>query len=149
DTQTAKPSFTPDVVGHYVLELAVFDGFARAFDNVTVTVLLPLHCSEAAASPSRLWPPDHKLVTVNIIGVTASQGDPVTIAILGVTQDEDVLAKGSGNTCPDAFIQGETVQVRAERAGLQTGRVYRIRFQAKDPFGAQCTGEVQVCVPHD
>src|SRR5262249_30425768 len=121
DAQTAQPSFTPDVVGHYVLELVVFDSWARAFDNVTVTVLLPLRCTQAVASPSQLWPPNHQLVAVNIVGVTAPADDPVALAILGVTPDEDVLAKGSGNTCPDAFIQGASVQVAAVRAGLQTG----------------------------
>jgi hypothetical protein len=27
--------------------------------------------------------------------------------------------------------------------------VYRLRFEATDPAGAQCTGEVKVCVTHD
>ncbi|MEW6427758.1 MAG: PKD domain-containing protein [Thermodesulfobacteriota bacterium] len=35
---TAQPSFVPDVAGEYVLELAVNDGAASAFDNVVVTV---------------------------------------------------------------------------------------------------------------
>jgi hypothetical protein len=41
DARTARPSFTPDVVGAYVLELTVFDGVERVFDNVLVTVALP------------------------------------------------------------------------------------------------------------
>ena len=39
DAGTATPSFTPDVVGSYVLQLEVFDGAESDFDNVMITVV--------------------------------------------------------------------------------------------------------------
>jgi hypothetical protein len=45
--------------------------------------------------------------------------------------------------------QTDTAQVRAERSGLGDGRVYTISFTGTDSFGAECTGEVKVGVPHD
>lgn len=36
---TVSPSFNPDVLGTYVLELMVFDGMDAGFDNVAVTVI--------------------------------------------------------------------------------------------------------------
>jgi hypothetical protein len=109
----------------------------------------PPLCIAAAPSVSELWPPNHKFSLVGIHGVTDPDGDAVAIRIMGVTQDESVLEQGSGNTCPDAIVQGDAAQLRAERTGRDTGRVYRLHFEATDPAGAQCTGEVKVCVPHD
>jgi hypothetical protein len=117
--------------------------------SVQVPPNSPPACDGAIASLPVLWPPNHKFVRVGVRGVTDPDGDPVTIHILGVTQDEGVLGRGSGNTCPDAVLDGDGVQVRAERSGRDTGRVYRIRFEGRDPIGATCSGEVKVCVPHD
>jgi hypothetical protein len=110
----------------------------------------PPDCSMAGAEPDELWPPNHKFREVAVAGVTDEDGDPVSIAITSVEQDEPVLGKGSGNTAPDATAVGEpTVEVRSERAGTGDGRVYHIDFTAQDGRGGECSGEVTVCVPHD
>jgi hypothetical protein len=75
-------------------------------------------------------------------------GDPVTITITGVTQDEPVDSGDDGNPCPDASgTGGSVVQLRAERQGDGDGRVYHIAFTASDGHGSECTGVVSVCVP--
>ena len=56
---------------------------------------------------------------------------------------------GDGDSSPDAVLQGDTVLLRAERAGNSNGRVYQVNFTADDGHGGQCTGAVTVCVPHD
>lgn len=101
----------------------------------------PPDCSGATASPSVIWPANGKMVPVSILGVTDPQSDPVTVEITGITQDESGAAF-SGIGSPAA-------QVKAERDGKGDGRVYRIQFEAADPSGVSCTGEVNVCVPHD
>jgi hypothetical protein len=106
-------------------------------------------CSSAHAAIARLWPPDHRLVPVEIVGVTDSDGDPVTIVVTAVTQDEPLNQEGDGGTCPDAVIVNGTAQVRAERSGTGNGRVYVISFTATDGRGGSCNGSVVVCVPHD
>ncbi|HEX7181457.1 MAG TPA: SBBP repeat-containing protein [Thermoanaerobaculia bacterium] len=104
----------------------------------------PPDCSAATASPSIIWPPNGKLVPVSITGVTGS-GDPITLAITGITQDESWTGK-----TPDASgIGTSSAQVRASRAGKGDGRVYHLAFEATNPQGASCTGTVAVCVPHD
>lgn len=97
-------------------------------------------CSGATASPSLIWPPNGKMVPVSILGVTDPDGDPITVEITGITQDEPG-ANFSG-------IGSSVARVKAERAGKGDGRVYRIEFKATDPSGAPCTGQVTVCVPH-
>ena len=49
---TLSPSFTPDVVGTYVLELMVFDGIDVGFDNVAVTVGMK---QLATLGPVKVW----------------------------------------------------------------------------------------------
>jgi hypothetical protein len=101
-------------------------------------------------SLTELWPPNHKMVDIQVLGIVDPNGDPVTIKITGITQDEPVEEKGDGNTGPDgAGVGTSTAQVRAERSGLEDGRVYEIHYSATDNQGAACTGSVFVGVPHD
>jgi hypothetical protein len=104
--------------------------------------------SSAHAAVPRLWPPDHRLVPVEIMGVTDPDNDPVTITVTGVTQDEPPNKKGDGNTYPDAVIANGNAQVRAERSGTGNGRVYVISFTADDGRGGFSNGSVVVYVPH-
>ena len=114
----------------------------------------PPECEDAVAEPDELWPPDHKFEDVSVVGVTDPDGDPVTITITGVAQDEPPEGLGDGNTCPDADGIGTDIAVvRAERSGTRRtpgdGRVYHIGFTADDGQGGMCAATVTVCVPHD
>jgi uncharacterized repeat protein (TIGR01451 family) len=110
----------------------------------------PPECSVALPSSIELWPPNHKFVNVSIAGVLDPDGDPVTTRIVGISQDEPLLARGDGNTCPDGKGVGTGIaSLRAERSGTGDGRVYRVSFTASDGQGGQCTGSVRICVPHD
>jgi hypothetical protein len=119
-------------------------------DEATFTPNQPPDCSEAYSSIQEIWPLNHKYVDIEIMGVTDPDEDPITITIDAITQDEPVNAKGDGNTSPDGTGVGTgTACVRAEREGTGNGRVYEISFTATDPAGAECSGSVTVCVPHD
>lgn len=125
-----------------------------ATGNATVVpakrINLPPDCSQAAASPALLWPPNHKLVMISIRGVTEPENEPVRLQVTKITQDEPVNGLGDGATSPDGFGIGQPqAQVRAERSGLGNGRVYAITFTAEDGQGGTCTGTVRVGVPHD
>jgi len=117
----------------------------------SATANRPPECSAATATPNRLWPPNHSLRTVTIGGVTDPDGDPLTVTVVSVTQDEPVNGLGNGDTAPDARLTPTpgTVLVRAERSGQGDDRVYRISFTATDPQGASCSGTVLVGVPRD
>ena len=112
----------------------------------------PPDCSVASASPDRLWPPRHQYAKVAVAGVTDPDGDPVTITITRIAQDEPLDSYGDGHTCPDGDGVGtDMALVRAERArsrrNSKDGRVYHISFTADDGRGGTCTGTVNVCVP--
>lgn len=127
--------------------------FDITFDPITN---LAPDCSAAVPSIAAIWPPNHQFVPVSVLGVTDPDGDPVSITIDSIFQDEAVLASGSGsgNFAPDGQGVGtDTAQVRAERNGNPgtpgNGRVYHIGFTADDGNGGTCSAVVTVGVPHD
>ena len=110
----------------------------------------PPQCEVAIATPIELWPPNHKLVTVSIAGLTDPDGDSLTTTIVSISQDEPLRGRGDGNTCPDGKGVGtSSASVRAERSGAGDGRVYHVSFTASDGQGGECSGNVRICVPHD
>jgi pimeloyl-ACP methyl ester carboxylesterase len=111
---------------------------------------VPPDVSSARASVETLWPPNHKMVQIQIWGVQDQDCDPVSIVITGITQDELVDASGDGNTCPDAQVIGNSsALLRAERNGAGNGRVYTVKFTATDARGGQSFGSVKVRVPRN
>ena len=62
--------------------------------SVTTTTVAGNHapsCDHALALPPLLWPPNHRLVDVEIVGVSDRDGDRVSLTITGIRQDEPVL----------------------------------------------------------
>ena len=130
------------------------DGDSPVLSDVRIEVAnRPPNCSAAAVDVRRLWPPNHKMHKITVSGVTdPDPGDTVTLAVVGVTQDEPVNGLGDGDTSPDAQLTSppsKSVSVRAERAGGRDGRVYRLEVTATDSFGAMCNAVLTVGVPHD
>lgn len=110
----------------------------------------PPDCSKAQPDVTTLWPPNHKLATVSVLGIADPDGDSVTVSVTKITQDEPVNGLGDGDTSPDGFGVGTPqAQVRAERSGTGNGRVYAITVKADDGKGGTCSVTVSVGVPHD
>jgi hypothetical protein len=120
--------------------------FGRGFKGIAIPPDRAPDCSRAVPSLETLWPPDHGLIGIDVLGVTDPDGDPVTLTIDRITQDEPVA---DGGTCPDAAITGSTAQLRAERSANGDGRIYLVSFTADDGLGGVSTGRVAVMVPHD
>jgi hypothetical protein len=128
------------------------DGTCEATASATKDwVNRPPDCSAVTASPDTLWPPNHKLRSVTLSGATDPDGDPVTLTVTGVTQDEPLNGQADGNTTPDAEpgASSNEVLLRAERSGKGDGRVYEIAFTGDDGQGGTCEGTATVGVPHD
>jgi hypothetical protein len=110
-----------------------------------------------AAIPNLLWPPDHKMVSVNTTVVATDSCDPAPSVILAsVTSNEPDDSPGEGNAQVAGDIQGASigtpdfqVLLRAERNGSGPGRVYTITYQATDASGNSGSASAQVIVPHD
>jgi len=154
---TATPSGTTPVVSSntdYTFTLTVSDSAGQSAScDVVLTVVdsdKAPDCSNATASPDLLWPPNHKLIKVGVTGVVdTGAGSGATILMTSARQDEPTNGLGDGDTGPDAALDGATARVRAERSGLENGRVVYLGFTATDALGQSCTGTVKVGIPHD
>lgn len=124
---------------------------ATAATSLTVIDTTPPVISGAAADPSVLWPPNHKLVPVSVSTQVADNCDAaVQCRIDGVTSNEPINGPGDGNTAPDWELSGPlAVSLRAERAGPLSGRVYTLGLVCTDAAGLEDTTSVDVTVPHD
>lgn len=133
------------------------DGFGDSpiLYDLTILANRPPDCSAAYPSIGMIWPPNHKFVPIDVLGITDPDGDPFTITIDGIYQDEPVDTYGDGRFTPDGMGVGtSTAWVRAERTGTPAvpgnGRVYHIYFTADDGLvGGTCSGELLVNVPHN
>jgi len=106
-------------------------------------------CDNAFPNINELWPPNHDIRTINILGINNDDDDNYSISITKVLQDEPTQIN-PGDKSPDAaIINHDLVQLRAERDGNGDGRVYHIQFTVSGHNRDICSGEVLVSVPHD
>jgi len=136
------------------VEITVTDNSANAAScssTVTVVDTVPPVITGVKASPDSLWPPNHKMVNVQIGARVRDNCGPTEWKIISVRSNESRNGQGDGNTSSDWKITGDhTLQLRAERSGKGSGRVYTIRIRAKDAAGNLSEPEtVTVTVPHD
>jgi hypothetical protein len=127
--------------------------------KVTVVDTTPPVINSIVPSPSKLWAPNHTLVPVSITAKATDTCDAApTCRIVSVTSNEPILGPGSGNTTPDWVIDDPgpkaspavlDVQLRAERAGGGTGRVYVLNVSCADASGNTALGSTTVTVAHD
>jgi len=109
----------------------------------------PPSISGVSVSPATLWPPNHKFVDVTVnYGATDPCSSPV--CTLSVSSNEPVNGTGDGNTSPDwVVVDAHHVQLRAERSGNGSGRVYTITITCKDSVGNVASSTATVTVAHD
>ncbi len=99
-----------------------------------------------AASPSLLWPPNHRLSPVKLMVNAVDDSDPSPVArITEVTSNE-----AQTSSTPDWELTGPlSLNLRADRSGNGRGRVYTITVQCQDASGNVSSASVDVRVPHD
>ena len=142
------PSYTYSTAGTYNVILIVTDDNGTPDSDSTQAVIgginQPPDCSQAVPSQEILWPPNHKFKNIRIQGVTDPDGDPVSIIIDSIYQDEPV-----GRKIDAKGVGTDTAKLRAERTRSKNGngRVYHINFTAYDDQGGNCSGQVTVGVP--
>ena len=133
--------------GTSTFTLTVDDGRGlKATDDVAVTVsdTTGPGINGLAASPAVLWPPNHRMVPVELSLSAADVCDPNSACrIVAVSNDETGLG-------PDAEITGPlSLSLRAERSGYGPGRTYRATVECRDNLGNTSLDTVAVTVPHD
>ncbi len=117
--------------------------------NVTVNDTQAPVITEVSATPSSLWPGNHKMKDVVINYNTWDNCGSVTSA-LTVSSNEPVNGTGDGDTSPDwVILDNHHLQLRAERAGSGNDRIYTVTISSVDASGNTATKTVDIIVPHD
>ena len=102
-----------------------------------------------APSSSVLWPPNHAMVPITVSAEAVDLLDPSpSVRIVAVASSEPADGDDDGNTAVDWEITGPlSVNLRAERSGAGTGRVYTISVEARDAAGNTAIRSIEVRVP--
>ena len=140
--------------GTNIVSISVSDGFgAPVTCSTTVAVIdtLPPVFTSASVTPNVLWPPNHKLIPVQVTATATDVCGTVSTMIKSITSNQSPNGKGSGHTSRDWKITGDlTADIRAERTGKDKGgRIYTITVEATDEAGNIADTNLFVTVPHD
>lgn len=127
----------------------------EASESVTLTIDLTPPAVSCAADPSTLWPPNHRLVAVQVsfeIEQDLSGAGAFVLSSMGSSEPDD--GSGDGDTPADmlGFAAGAAANrgsLRAERSGRGPGRVYSLTYSVEDGAGNAATCQATVAVPHD
>ena len=140
-------------LGTHIITLNAMDMAGNTgSDNVTVRVIdtTPPQIN-GTANPSTLWSPDHKYVEVSVNVTAYDICDPSPkITFMSITSNEPDNSVGDGNTVNDIIIINDFIfNLRAERSGTDSGRIYTITYKATDVSGNCAMTTVAVEVPHN
>lgn len=124
-----------------------------AFETVEIADTTPPQI-DVSVSPDLLWPPNHKMVPIQA-NVTVTDNCPgVSFELQSITSNEPDNGKGDGNTIND--IQNADVgtpdiefDLRAERSGKGSGRIYTVTYTAGDNGNNSTDDSAIVSVPHN
>ena len=120
---------------------------ATCTSYVTIVDATPPSLTEGP-TPATLWPPNHKLVPIDLHLVASDNCALAGTPSCTVTSNEAPLIAGSGNTSTDIVWTAGRLYLRAERSGTGTGRTYTIRCTAADTSGNVASSVGTVTVPH-
>ena len=112
--------------------------------NVTVVNKQPPTISSLSASPNVIWPPNNKLVPVTLSVSATDNCTPNPVCKITTITSNEPISSG------DTQITGNlTANLRAQRLGSGTGRIYTLTVQCSDGSGNSSSAPVTVEVPHD
>ena len=106
--------------------------------------------SDLSVTPSVLSPPNHKMIDAMLSYGITDNCDAGLVPAIAITSNEAANGAGDGNTSTDwQVIDGHHLQLRAERTGTGTDRIYTINLTATDSAGSSSSSSTIVTVPHN
>jgi hypothetical protein len=132
--------------------LRVIDAEGQADEDTTEVHVADTNAptiTEVTAKPHVLRLPQHQMVPVTVAAAVTDACDPKPVCTLtSVASNEPENGTGDGDTGPDWQLTGPlTVNLRAERAGTGSGRVYTLTVACHDAAGNTTQDTTTVTVP--
>lgn len=123
-------------------------GNAATFTSPSVRIDNTAPVVTCVADPATLWPPNGKLMPVSVdLSLTDALSDGVTYLMTVAASNEPGAATDiAGFTVGGQALSG---QLRAQRSGGGTGRIYTLGYQGMDLAGNTASCSTTVTVPHD
>jgi hypothetical protein len=136
---------SPSIVCGRVASLSPFALLTPAGDTVAPVI------HHIAATPNELWPPRNQMVPVSILVDVSDTVDAHPSCRIASVSSEGTLQRHEHDPFePDWQVTGPlTLNLRAERAGSERDRLYRIAVACADASGNAARTFVVVTVPHD
>ena len=102
-----------------------------------------------SATPSRLWPPNSKLVPIKVeISASDNSGGYPEVKLVAITSNEGIETGSVGGA--EIGTDDRLFSLRAARRGSSVeGRIYTITYSATDDAGNIALAQGRVVVPHD
>jgi hypothetical protein len=141
-----RPFETSDPTGAdalLVVEIAASEPTVRVFDSpfANLTLGSELVITDVRADPALLWPPNGKMVPVQLtVEIDGGGNSEDLCAIVNVSSNEEPIDNDFEITAPLAL------NLRAKRLGSGSGRIYTIEVGCQ---GGSATESTEVTVPHD
>jgi hypothetical protein len=140
--------------GTNIVNISVSDGIASPVTCTTTVAVVdttPPVFTLASITPNVIWPPNHKMIPVQVTATATDICGSATTRIKSIQSNQSPNGKGSGHTSKDWQITGDlTALIRAERSGKDKGgRIYTITVEATDSAGNTTDTNLVVTVPHD
>lgn len=157
----ASPTVQQTGVGAQSYGLAVTDSSLQSdTDSVSVTVVDTTgpDFRSVTATPTCLWPPEHKYVAyelgTNVFADAVDACDPTapSIRVVGAQSSDPDNGLGDGDTANDIVFDSNRFCLRAERSGLNSqGRTYTVTLRSVDSHGNFSSRKlmISVGVAHD
>ena len=145
----ASTTLTSDSAG-VTLTCTATNG-AGLSSSVPVTIKIdktPPTLNGMPAANCSLWPPNHKMVQVATVTVADPLSGVAAFSLTGASSEPpdsgetDIVITGTG-------VQPRVVQLRAERLGQGSGRIYTITATATDVAGNSTSATGRCIVPHN
>jgi N-acetylmuramoyl-L-alanine amidase len=120
----------------YIIESTESGIILPETDNTPPSIII-------SASPSLLWPPNHKMIKVSINGSATDTGSGIASITFSVDDEYNLIE-------PTLTGFDQIIQLEAWRYGYDMdGRTYTITATATDHLGNVATTSIVVLVPHD